>query len=249
MLRFVWVFTAVAVWFGGAAANAAPVTFESLVGEMTDLARLSRTPDPAYVTKQFSSYDRKSKNPSVLTDEDWFANGDRGQFLRTDTIDGREEFVIMDAEGPGAIVRFWSANPDDAGVVRIYLDGAKKPVVEMPLSEMLGSAGMPFVKPISSEASRGWNSYLPIPYAKHCLVTTSKHDYYYQINYRTYVNGAHVKTYPGKLSKKQQHLVEEAAGSLANPSKFVDPASAEAHQFAFDMGPGATVKGLAEGSS
>ncbi|MBX7256527.1 MAG: DUF2961 domain-containing protein [Candidatus Hydrogenedentes bacterium] len=250
MKRVLWIIAAMAVCMGAVPAFAGAVTFESLVGELTNLERLSETPSPAYVTKQFSSYDRRSKNPSVLTDEDWFANGDRGQYLRKETIDGREEFVIMDAEGPGAIVRVWSANPADAGTVRVYLDGSKKPAIEMRLTEMLGGSGpMPFLKPISHEVSRGWNTYLPIPYAKHCLVTTSKSDYYYHINYRTYAKGTKVKTYPGKLSKKQQQLVQNAADFLAKPSQFVEPASPKAYQFAYDMGPGATVKGLAEGSS
>ena len=46
-----------------------------------------------------------------------------------------------DAAGPGALVRFWSANPADAGVIRIYLDGAAQPVVEMPLEAWLGGMG------------------------------------------------------------------------------------------------------------
>ena len=43
---------------------------------------------------------------------------------------------MMDAAGPGAIVRIWSANP--AGTLRIYLDDAKKPTVETTMSDLLG---------------------------------------------------------------------------------------------------------------
>ena len=70
------------------------------IGEMTDLAGLAEFPQPAYTCKQFSSYDRKSKSPT----EEWFANADAGQYLRVEENDGRKEFVMMDAAGPGAIV-------------------------------------------------------------------------------------------------------------------------------------------------
>ena len=42
---------------------------------------------------------------------------------------------MMDAEGPGAIVRIWSANP--AGNIRIYLDKNPEPVIVGPMEEVL----------------------------------------------------------------------------------------------------------------
>lgn len=206
---------------GVAAANA-KVTFESLLREMTDLESLSRFPDPAYTVRQFSSYDRRSTDPAVLTDENWFANGDRGQHVRVEQRHGREEWVLMDAEGPGAIVRFWSANPADAGTVRIYLDNAEQPAIEMPLTEMLGGGQAPFLNPIAGERSRGWNSYLPIPYAKHCKVTASQRDFYYQINYRTYEKGTRVTAFPAKLTADAHRQLEATAARLARPSALSD---------------------------
>ena len=41
----------------------------------------------------------------------WFANYDVGQYVRTETNDGRKEHVLADLKGPGTISRFWSANP------------------------------------------------------------------------------------------------------------------------------------------
>ena len=46
--------------------------------------------------------------------------------------------VLADMDGPGCVVRIWSANPNDAGKVRVYLDGAEEPVIEAPLQELLG---------------------------------------------------------------------------------------------------------------
>ena len=223
--------------FAGLAVSAAHarVTFESLLKEMTDLEALSYFPDPAYTTKQFSSYDQHSTDPRVLTDENWFANGDRGQYLRTETRNGEKEYVLMDTDGPGAIVRFWSANPVDAGVVRVYFDGEEAPAIEMPLTDMLGGGGMPFIKPISIEVSKGWNSYLPIPYAKHCKVTTSKPDFYYQINYRTYEKGTKVETYTSQLSAAASELVQSIADRLAKPAEDTSPQSRTRLDKSFDL--------------
>ena len=40
------------------------ITTESLLAEMTDLAGMATFPSPAYVCRQFSSYDRASKSPA-----------------------------------------------------------------------------------------------------------------------------------------------------------------------------------------
>ncbi|MDY0030559.1 MAG: hypothetical protein RBT84_01330, partial [FCB group bacterium] len=132
-----------------ASSRAAQVTFESLVREMTDLDALASFPDPAFDCAQCSSYDRRSTDPAVLTDENWFANGDRGHHIRKETRNGADEWVMLDAEGPGAIVRIWSANANDAGIVRIYLDNAPDPVIELPLQDMLDGEHAPFLAPIS----------------------------------------------------------------------------------------------------
>ena len=126
---------------------------------MTNLTGLAEYPDPPFTCKQFSSYDRKSKSP----DEDWFANADCGQYLRVEENDGRKEWVMMDTAGPGAVVRIWSANPQ--GNLRVYLDGSTTPALEGPMTELLGGTGI-VAAPLSAQRSKGWNLYLPIPYAK-----------------------------------------------------------------------------------
>ena len=47
------------------------------------------------------SYDRSSHN---MTDKRaWFGNFDQGQFIRQEENGGRPEYVMMDAEGTGAV--------------------------------------------------------------------------------------------------------------------------------------------------
>src|SRR5215831_2438907 len=66
-----------------AAPAADKVTLDSLLRQMTDLSLLADFPDPPYVAKQFSSYDRASEAPGR---ESWFANADRGFMLYDGTI-------------------------------------------------------------------------------------------------------------------------------------------------------------------
>ena len=194
------------------------VTFRSLVDQLTDLEALADFPSPTYTNAQASSYDRRSTDESVLTDENWFANGDAGQFMRTEENDGQTEYVMMDAEGPGAIVRIWSANANDAGNIRIYLDGSETPVIDMPMQDMTDGKNWPYEAPLAGIHSRGWNSFLPIPYARHCKVTATKNRFYYQVNYRTYPAGTAVQSFTPDLPEKHRAAIEQARDVLANPA-------------------------------
>ncbi|GMV99376.1 MAG: hypothetical protein AMXMBFR84_05150 [Candidatus Hydrogenedentota bacterium] len=194
------------------------VTFAGLLKEMTDLESITRYPDPNYANRQASSYDRRSTDPAIPTDENWFANGDRGQYIRKEERNGETEYVIMDSGGPGAIVRFWSANPDDAGLLRIYLDESDQPAIECTLSDFLGGRTEFAPDAIAGTRARGWNSYLPIPYAKHCKITTNRFDYYYQINYRTYTPGTRVETFSMDLAKTCAADIMRTANVLARPN-------------------------------
>lgn len=218
MRRCCLLFLAISCAFAAAAEE---ITFPALLGEMTDLSRLARWPEPSYTTRQFSSYDRKSTDPAVQTDENWYANADRGQHLRSEEYKGKTVKVLMDAEGPGAIVHFWSANPKDAGNVMIFLDGADTPVVDAPLTEWLGGTHPWAPKPIGAETARGWNSYLPIPYAKHCKVVTTEGYFYYIINYRTYAQGTQVMSFTPEQAQASLDDIRIAAAQLADASNVV----------------------------
>lgn len=197
---------------------AGPVTLNSLLAEMVDRDGLAKFPEPAYTCKQFSSYDRASTTPD--DPKTWFANGDCSQYLRVEEVPGpgagrHKEWVMADMDGPGAIVRFWSANPK--GSVRIYLDGAKEPVVVAPMSDLLGGKWKTVDAPLSQECSKGWNLYLPIPYAKHCKVTSDEDGFYYQINYRTYAAGTAVESFTPSSVEDSAQKIQEAQDHLSNP--------------------------------
>ncbi len=163
---------------------------------------------------QASSYDRRS-NPGP--DQDWFANGDAGQFIRDEVNEGRTEHVMMDADGPGALVRFWSANPQ--GTVRFYFDGASSPTLSANMQDLLSGKIEPFFDPIAYTVSHGFDLYFPFPYAKHLKVTVEgSRGLYYHLGYRTYDESAVVKTYdPSESSKWLPTLKSISAKLLSGP--------------------------------
>jgi hypothetical protein len=194
------------------AAKPAPaVSVESLLREMTDRDALARVPDPAYTCKQFSSYDRAST--TAANHDTWFANNDCSQFLRVESKGGRKEWVMADMDGPGAVVRIWSANPK--GTMRVYLDGAAAPAIEAPMTDVLGGKWA-VGAPLAGVRSRGWNLYLPIPYAKHCVITSDADGFYYQVNYRTYAAGTGVETFTREKLDAARSGVERVGKELTD---------------------------------
>ncbi len=213
------------------------VTLASLLREMTQRETLARFPLPSYTCRQFSSYDRDMVAPDQ---PGWFANWDRSQFLRVEQRDGRQEHVLMDAEGPGAMVRFWATwhGPGGGeftnGTLRVYLDGEEQPEIEAPIAEVIDGgwlAGPPLSQGVSPETiyqHRGHNLYLPIPYAQHCKVTYSTtapvdrgakqgEALYYQINYRTYSPDTKVVSFRRNQLKRLTAELQQTQERLGEP--------------------------------
>ena len=194
---------------------AADVSLESLLKDMTNPAVIAEFPDPYYTCKQASSYDRGS----VAADQPgWFANADTAQFIRDEMNSGRKEWVLMDAEGPGAIVRWWITAPRYHSTFRIYLDGSDKPAIEAKIDELIGGDFL-VGAPLSAPKANGRNLYLPIPYAKSCKVTVddmpTQGNLYYQINYRTYAEGTKVESFTMDGFKKLGDLVATTQETLS----------------------------------
>ncbi len=164
---------------------------EALLREMYDLDRLTRQSRYGYRTVEASSFDRASVSPSA---ESWFANADYGKYLRTEVNEGRTEYVMGDFEGPGAMVRFWSANP--RGIVRFYFGGSSKPLVEEKMADLLQGKVKQWGDDYSYNSARGTNLYFPFPFASRLKVTVSPTEpserldgLYYQLNTRLYDPG------------------------------------------------------------
>lgn len=197
-------------------AAAQQVSVRSLLPQMWDLRHLTRPPKPSYTEAQASSYDRAS-DPGPK--QDWFANGDAGQFLRTENTDGRTEQVMADLKGPGTVVRIWSANPQ--GTIRFYFDGETTPRLVANMSNLLTGKVAPFRDPFAYNAANGCNLYFPLPYAKSLKVTAEgSNGLYYHVNYRTYAPRTRVATF-------DQASLDAAKGEIKNASDHLaknDPA-------------------------
>ena len=202
-----------------AAPAAETVSLESLLNEMVDTEAIARWPAQDFTCKQASSYDRAKIAPDK---PGWFANLDNTQYIRSEANEGRQEQVMMDSDGPGALVRFWlTAGGPKNGVMRIYLDGDATPAVTFAEFDLLKGdlkGGVPLAQ--AHPGKRGNNLYLPIPYAKHCKVTweeKSKGARYYQINYRTYAPGTVVETFTRTALESARPAIEKANRTLLAP--------------------------------
>lgn len=193
------------------------ITVRSLLAEMADLGRLTVMAQPVYATKQASSYDRASKSPT----EEWFANRDFGQFLRVERRPGRNEYVMADLRGPGAVVRIWSANPQ--GTLRFYFDGKALPELVVPMRDLLGGAHPDFPPPFSGVRGAGANLYYPIPYRERLVITVddigaNPQSLYYHVNYREYEKGTSVRSFSLAQVKDAVWMAERVASALSSPA-------------------------------
>jgi hypothetical protein len=87
-----------------------------------------------------------------------------------------DEVVVFDERGPGAVTRIWlttgfgtSSCIDPATRVRIYVDGAPTPTLDVPLAALFDGSTPPFSAPLVADhlqASGGYVSHVPIAYAQ-----------------------------------------------------------------------------------
>jgi hypothetical protein len=198
----------------GMAGAATKFTYIDLVKKLTDLQGLAVLPPPGEKCAQCSSYDRSSRYDAATGKYiDWDANGDNHGIIR---MEGDTE-VLAEMTGPGVIWRIWSAAPR-AGHVKIYIDGAAQPTVDLPFQGYFDLANPPFIYPsIVHDASSGKNSYLPIPFQKSCKVVGDKGwGDYYHFTYTTYPKGTIVPTFKRDLGTEEASALQKADAFLTN---------------------------------
>ncbi len=237
-----WVAFSIQVAFAGQT-----LTYVDLVERLTDLERLAQLPPPGERTAQFSSYDHSSYyDEETQQYVNWDANMDGfggGGGIRTE--DGKQ--VLAEMKGPGCIWRIWSALPQD-GHVKIYLDGKKRPVLDLPFQQYFTAENFPLVFPsLVHESARGWNCYVPIPYQRSCKVVADK-DYgqFFQFTYSTFQKGTRVPTFKRQLSVEEASALARAEKILSRPG--VDPAGErpgqQVHKKTLKVAPGQTASVL-----
>ncbi|TWT78352.1 hypothetical protein Pla123a_11430 [Posidoniimonas polymericola] len=211
-----------------------PVTTIGLIEEMIDFDRLCETPTHPYKTLQFTSTDRRSRTPGG---PDWFANSDGfggapippfEKVLKAPGEDGVGEYLIADVEGPGAIVRTWTA--DINGRIRVEIDGADEPIFEGPAEQFLhrpydsfaGQSGIAAATLQGAFYQRD-AAYCPLPFGRRCRIVwigdrNRVHFYYVQI--RKYLSEEVVVEpfRPTDLSESKQRI-EQVAAVLKDPDE------------------------------
>jgi len=227
--------------FLGAAVLAGELTYVDLINRLTDLEHLATLPAAGEKCEQWSSYDRKSKyDGGGGKYVNWFANGDGTGIIRKEG----ETQVFAEMEGPGVIWRIWSALAKQ-GHVKIYLDGAAEPVVDLPFIGYFDRKNKPFTHPaLVHMAARGQNCYVPIPYRKSCrIVGEGDWGRYFHFTYTTYPKGTVLPRFKRELSAVESKALDKAGERLARGG--VDPAGERrgqetSEQEAMTIGPGAT---------
>ena len=202
------------------------VSIESLLTEMVDRDSLARFPETNFRLKQHSSYNRASVSPD--DEAGWFANGDFNKgpksknFIRVEENNGRKEWVMMDHQGPGAIVRSWQpfrGTPANK-VLRIYLDGSDVPVIEGNPHTLFNGEGMvPY--PLSHTSLLSAVNFFPIPYQKSCKVTMSEMPFFFIFTFREYDEGTKVKSFTMEDFEAARALTEKTGQLLLNPTASV----------------------------
>lgn len=205
------------------------ITIQTLLEEMVSREAIAKLPVSAYKNLQASSYDRHT----ISREQGWHANGDRSYFVNIEEKeDGRFEHVMMDVQGPGAIVRWWSVTSNLSlldGTLRIYMDGDNIPTFSGTLENLIGGdffAPAPLSMELASgsdKEKRGRNLYLPIPFAKSIKVTYEKKDgkklvegvpawpndaVFYNINYRLYGSITEVESLSPERLQAAKDIIE-----------------------------------------
>jgi hypothetical protein len=199
------------------------LSYTDLVHRLTDLEYLATVPAPGDQCAQWSSYDRASRYDSASGKYiGWDANGDGDGIIRKEG----KQLVFAEMTGPGCIWRIWSAAPKE-GHVRIYLDGASEPVVDLPFVGYFDHKHAPFTRSaIVHTVSMGWNNYTPIPYQKSCkIVADPGWGAYYHFDYETFPKGTQVPTFKRELNAEENAALDQANDILARCS------FADAHKY------------------
>lgn len=205
--------------------SAPAVTTESLLDEMTDLARLAILPENSYSAVQFSSYDRRSTAPDR---EGWFANEDGfggepvpgfEKVLVAPDSSGTGQYLMCDVRGPGAIVRLWTAGI--SGQVRLFLERMDSPFFEGSAEDFFWKTPEVLTgRKLPAGSFRQFDAvYFPVPFSKRCRIEwigKLKDIHFYHVGFRIYEPGAQVVPFNKTDSTGRTRKMDETAKRLSN---------------------------------
>ena len=213
---------------------------QAFLREMADYENLSRIPEPFFKQASSTSFSRESHKGG----KDWFHNMDRGWYVRTETTEGRKEHVLLDEKGPGAVTRFWTANPANVNMVRFYFDAEDLPRISVPFKELFNGKTAPFGPEFSYISGTGGNLYYPLPYSDSLKITIEEEEkplsLYYEIGYRTYPPGTAVKSFHPEEAATWSEVQGKVAKALASPAAVPAPEGSDRVRKDVTIAPGKT---------
>ncbi|OQC08361.1 MAG: hypothetical protein BWX80_00452 [Candidatus Hydrogenedentes bacterium ADurb.Bin101] len=172
---------------------------------------------PGVKAASFSSYDRTGGNN----------DGFSGTYSKLREEDGNS--VIAEMEGPGCIYRYWTTHSigEAPGLldrkrehIRIYLDGAAEPALDVPLESLFDNSLERFPQPIAGQGTGGYYSYVPIPYRQSCKVVIEGLGVrFYQLNYVTFPNAEGVNTFQMEMTGEEKELLKKAVARWGTSSR------------------------------
>ncbi|MBT3244962.1 MAG: DUF2961 domain-containing protein [Bacteroidetes bacterium] len=230
--------------------SAQTISTGSLLDEMIDLEILANYPDPAFSSIQYSSYDHRSKYPDY---EGWFSNSDGfggepipgfEKVIKEPGADNIGEYLICDVEGPGAIVRLWTAR--FVGEITMWLDGNSEPVYNGPAQKFFQHT---YEAILGEELKDTWKEtyaqntagYYPIPFSKSLKIVWTgdiSKLHFYHVQLRFYESGTKIRTFQSSDIRKYNKKLTEIADVLADPSGKLDGSLAKASHFSVRLMPG-----------
>lgn len=149
-------------------------------------------------------------------------------FLGEYKMENKTWKVLLDQEGPGCVVRFWTSDQAQ-GNLRIYFDREPTPRIETSLREFFSGSYKNFKEhPVlkSDPTIGGFVSYFPMPFAKHCQIMTDSTapGFQYQVNALTFTDNTNVTTFNPDLNAEELKEMEELNQRLGTRS-YIDYAN------------------------
>jgi hypothetical protein len=194
----------------GLAAESSPSADSGETRFIDELYRLDLLPrlNPGETCKMFSSYDRTGGN------DDGFS----GKYSKLRVENGNS--VLAEMDGPGCIQRIHMPHSEinvpgllarKGEHIRIYLDGEKKPALDVPLEDIFYGKLEGFPRPIADVAIGGFYCYVPIPYKKSCkVVVDGTAVKFYAVVYRTFPNDKGIVTFQYPPTEPQKKAMATA---------------------------------------
>jgi hypothetical protein len=151
------------------------------------------------------------------------------------------EYVLLEATGPGALLRFWQTDQSLGGVYHFYFDGATTPAITKSASELWDGQQAPFSSPLEwtkTQSSGGWVSYVPMFFQKGMRVTVTQASgtEYWNIGYVSLEPDSVVSTFTGSETFGELR----AAWSNAGQNPIFADTSEQLVTKTVDVGAGAT---------